>query len=348
MVSLAEGFRELGVEYAGTADYWLEPGRNKYLINRAVEPFDAGVHIYNTYYFIAFPDAIQEIDYSKVNVLIDREDGLYGEYCNPKYKRFDLILRTHYNGNINYSHYHPNIQPWAFGLSQRIMNAVDAERAVKVEDRAYISFRLAHDLRSRAVARISPVLSKKYQVFDKITNDIHVNNPELFSEADKLYWEQSGHRHDPVYYKNLDSSLLSFAFGGFIHIRPFATNRLVRQFQRFYRLKAVLLERAGLSSSSCYFIDQFDSWRLWESLYSNSCPIHMDFADWNWVLPVMPENKVHYWGVKRFEFEESAEELLGMHKDDILQIGHNGAQWSGQHYSPAAVAGRLLKRVEGL
>ncbi|HEY4797824.1 MAG TPA: hypothetical protein VII99_01995, partial [Bacteroidia bacterium] len=199
VVCLAEGFREIGCEFYGTDGYWIDPTNNNYLVRRAPNSFDSDVNIFNVYYFKAFPEAIDAIDYSKINVLIDREDGLYGDYCNPRYKKFNLILRTHYNGNINYNHYHSNIQPWAFGLSNRIMEAIDRTRNCSVQDKVFVSFRLSHDLRSTAVERFSPVISKKYGLLKNITNDIATLNPDTFSEVDRLYWKQSGHRHDPEY-----------------------------------------------------------------------------------------------------------------------------------------------------
>lgn len=345
MVCLAEGFRALGIEFYGTDDYWMEPDRRSYLILKSPSQYNSDVNIYNTYYFNAFPEAIERVDYAKVNILIDREDGLYGEYCNAKYKRFNLILRTHFNGNINYGYYHSNIQPWAFGLSERIINTIDEEQQAAVVDRAFISYRLSHDLRSKAVEQLTPVLSKKYQVFNSITNGFQVMNPNSFSATDKSYWEQSGHRHDPAYYKLLNSSLLTLAFGGFTHIRPFATNRLVKQMQHLYKFRSAALRLLKLDDSKCYFIDQFDSWRLWESFYSNTCPIHMDFEHWNWVLPVMPVNKVHYWGVSAFKFRESAEELLSLDKDTLLAIARAGKQWSLDNYSPRAIALRFVDMI---
>jgi hypothetical protein len=345
MVSICEGLRELGFLFYGSSDYWFDPESKEYLIRKAPEGFEADVHVYNTYYFHAFPEAITQVDYSRKNILIDREDGLYGEYCNSDYRKFDLILRTHYNGYINYKHYHPNIQPWAFGLSSRIVKALDQSRHQPLLEQTYLSFRLGHELRGKAVRRMSPGLAKRYEVYDGVTTALQVANPEAFTAEEQLYWEQSGHRHDPAYYKRLNNSLLTFAFGGFIFPRPFAATRLSRPFQAGTKVISSLMKALGKDDSFCYFIDQYDSWRLWESFYSNSCPVHMDFEDWKFILPEMPQNKVHYLGVKRFEFEQSAAEITSIHPDDLLGIGQEGRKWSVTHYGPVAVARRFCERV---
>jgi hypothetical protein len=341
MVSLCEGLRLRGREFYGSCNYWMEPARNEFLLKEAPASFKSDVDVYNTYYFEAFPEKIRNVDYSKINILIDREDGLYGAYGHPQFKKFQLILRTHYNGNINYSYFHPNIRPWAFGLSERIMEAIDLSFDEKTVNRINVNFRIPHVLRDKAAAGFMPVIEGKYPLYNQVTAGFDSSNPGAYTAADQIHWDQTGHRHDPAYYKLLNGSLLTSAFGGFIFIKPFATNRIVRQFQLLYKLKAALLSKMGWDNSACYFIDQYDSWRLWESFYAKTCPLHMDFEDWNFILPVMPENKVHYWGVRRFDFEASAHKLLSLHPDDVLQIAFSGRKWAAEHYSPAAVAKRF-------
>jgi len=347
-VALCEGLQELGFEFYGSDNYWFEVETNSYLIKNAPDDFKSDIDIYSTYYFKAFPAEIDKVDYNKINIFIDREDGLYGEYGNPKYKKFNLILRTHYNKNINYNYYNKNIKPWAFGLSNRIIKAIDETYNEPTIDRTLITFRISHDLRSKAVNEMSPVISKKHPLFSAITINLENKEAITLSETDKSYWIQSGHRHDPAYYKLLNESLLTYSFGGFIFTKPFATNRIVRQFQNLYKLKATILQKLHKDNASCYFIDQFDSWRLWESFYANTCPIHMDFDNWDWVLPVMPINKVHYWGVKGFNFEESAHELLSLSNEDVLRIANAGRKWSVENYSPKATALRLIEMINKL
>jgi hypothetical protein len=340
-VALCEGLQELGYEFFGADNYWFEPERQTYLIKKAPENFSSDVNIYSTFYFRAFPAEIENVDYRKINIFIDREDGLYGEWGNPKLKKFHLILRTHYNKNINYKYYNKNIYPWAFGLSNRIVNAIDSTNTNEIINRTYLSFRLSHDLRSRAVNEMSPSFEKKYPVFNSVTIDIENKKKKIFSALDEQYWIQSGHRHDPEYYKLLNTSLFTYAFGGFLYLKPFATNRIVRQLQHLTKLKKNIFGE----NPKNYFINQFDSWRLWESFYANSCPIHMDFDYWDWILPVMPQNKIHYWGVEGFDFKKSAEVLIQLNEKDILKITKAGKQWSLENYSSKAVAKRLIEMI---
>jgi hypothetical protein len=74
----------------------------------------------------------------------------------------------------------------------------------------------------------------------------------------------------------------------------------------------------------------------------------MDFDNWDWVLPVMPINKVHYWGVSGLNFKESAKELLSMDNETIMKIASAGRQWALDNYSPKATTQRLLKLINAL
>jgi hypothetical protein len=347
-VALCEGLQELGLEFFGSDNYWYENEKNGYLVKKASPDYNSDVDVYSTFYFRAFPEAINFVNYNKINVFIDREDGLYGEYGNPKYKRFNLILRTHYNKNINYAYYNKKIKPWAFGLTNRIIQAVDQQEKEPILDRIFMSFRLTHDLRSRAVNEMSPVISAKFPIFEEITMSLKNYDPTFASDTDRLNWLQSGHRHDPKYFRLLNTSRLTYAFGGFIYPKPFATNRIVRQLQVLSGAKANILKRFGKDNSKCYMIDQFDSWRLWESFYSSTCPIHMDFEYWGWVLPVMPKSKIHYWGVEGFRFKEAAEELLAVKKESLEQITMEGRKWSAENYSPIATAKRFVEMIKML
>ncbi|HVA98903.1 MAG TPA: hypothetical protein VNG53_08410 [Bacteroidia bacterium] len=357
MVAIAEGLRDLGISYYGTLNYWKESETNNYLIEQAPANFDAEVHIYSVYYFNYYKlDIEKTVDYTKINIIIDREDGYYSLFSDKRYSKFDAILKTHYNKNIPYHYYQKNVIPWAFGLSNRIIKSIDESINTKVEDKTYINFRITHHLREMAYEKFNPIISQKYPIdfsssLSAITGKpfkaeaIKEEQPPYFSEAEKLYQLQTGFRHDTNYYRKLNSSLLTYTFGGYVATKPFLTNRLLHPIHYLYKSIRWGYEQLNLDVSNLVFIYQYDSWRWWEALYANTCPIHMDFEDWGWVLPVMPENKIHYWGVKKLDFEKSANELRQLHRDDILQIGLNGRNWSKQHYNPLATANRLIDLV---
>lgn len=354
IVALCEGFKDLGIEFYGDDDYWFDPETTEYLLKKEPKDFRADIHVYSLYYFNLYPDKFSKIDYSKINVVIDKEDGYYSAFANEKFEKFDLILRTHYNKRINYRYYHNNIQPWAFGLSNRIINQIDKSSSLEVEKRTLVNYRIGHPLREMAYDKFAPIISIEYPIDSVKSNlailqngDIHkidLDTMKKFSN-DQIMQLQTSNRHDPEYYKKLNSAMLTFTFGGYLFFRPFLASRLQRPLVYFYKFKKSVLDIIGQDGSSCYFLNQYDSWRYWEALYSNSCPIHVNFDSWGLVFPEMPVNKVHYWGVNGFDFENSAKELLALSEDDILKIGKNGKEWSVKHYGPLSTAQRFLNHI---
>ncbi len=338
LICLAEGFRELGVEFYGDDDYWREPGTGEYLIKKAPAGFRSEVDVYTVFYFRAYPERFAQVDRSKYTVFIDRDDGLFGDFSNPRYASFNLILRAHYNKHIPYG---KNVRPWAFGLSNRIVHAIGQSRNEPVQQRAVINFRIAHPLRKMADTDLTPVLSKKFSIANAITKNFSADAPPSLTGTDREYWVLTGSRHDPDYYKLLNSSTLTYAFGGFIYPRPYPSSRYKKLLQKFSGLAAAI---SG-DRYSHSFIDQFDSWRFWEAMCSNSCALHMDFEQNGWVLPIMPLNKKHYFGVEKFNFKEAGEELNAMGPEEIMNIARAGTQWAIDNYSPRTTAERFLKMI---
>jgi hypothetical protein len=73
----------------------------------------------------------------------------------------------------------------------------------------------------------------------------------------------------------------------------------------------------------------------------------MNFDYWGFVLPVMPVNKKHYWGVSELTFND-LNELLNLTKEEIEEIGRNGRKWAIENYSPVAVSRRLIDLINNL
>jgi hypothetical protein len=340
-VVLAEGFRDMGLTFFGTTDYWFEPENNCFLIKKTSENLKADINIYNQYYLIFFPDEINKIDYTAYNLLIDIEDTLYTSFSNKLYNKFDLLLTAHFNRNIKYRYYHKNVKPWYFGLSKRIIDTIDKSSDLQVKPQILITYRVDHSLRENVKNYLNHGLSKLYPIITTNTSISYKNNTNL----DLFYNKQTNNRHDLEYYKCLNSSLLTYAFGGKYEIKPFATNRLNRKIKHFYRIKSTFLNSINKNRYSCYFVYQYDSWRLWESFYSNTCPLHLDFEEQGWLLPENPINGVHYLGIKNHNFDEFAEKIGKMDIEEIKQIGQQGKQWVINNYSPRKSAERLLNTI---
>ena len=91
-------------------------------------------------------------------------------------------------------------------------------------------------------------------------------------------------------------------------------------------------------------VTRWDSWRFWESLVAGCVTIHLDFQQYGFLLPVMPENWKHYIGLDLANINRDIERMMD-ERDRMEEIAHNGRLWALEHYSPISVARRFLKSV---
>ena len=152
-----------------------------------------------------------------------------------------------------------------------------------------------------------------------------------------LFWEQTGRRHYPQYYRRLTSSRACFAFGGFFAPR-FSRNLDSLPLRIAYRV----VQELGMRTRA---VVQFDSWRFWESLAAGCLTLHVDFDAYGCRFPVQPVNWRHYVG---FDFRHLSEDVRRL-RDSRSQwedIACAGQEWVLQNYSPKAVAERFLGLLE--
>ena len=340
IVVLAEGFTALGYEIYGNIDYWYEPLQKGFVISRAPEGFKQDVNIFIGAYF-------KEGELTKsdaVNVLMDMGDGMFTHFNDPRFSKFDLIFKAHYNLNYEYPY---NVRPWAFGLSNRIINTIDQVRGGVVKDKLLVNFRGGHTLRKLVISNFHPLLNDKYPIDDSTEPKIEVPDIESITEVDDQqlsYLYQTKHRHNPNYFKRLNEARLTSVFGGFIMRKPIREHKSRFPFLQLYK-RQVLIPGLNINAQK-YFIYQYDSWRLWESLYASTIPIHLDLEEWGATLPLMPVNGEHYIGVKNFDFKACSEYIKGLSEAELVAISEAGTQWVKENYSPANTAQYLLSEVE--
>jgi hypothetical protein len=349
IVIIAQGLRKLGIPFYANVYNWKDPIENEYLFKPAPDDYDADVHIYyGVSRFWKNPAALKEVDYSKINILVERNDELMPYWQTAEYtdfRKFDLILIAHYNTNQPYPKY--NIRPWQMGYTERIYNYVEKYLDEPQQNTILDTYRVHHNLRHMAVGKLSEGLKDMYPTKQIITEATNAKTVEL-EGVDKTYWEITGRRHNPAYFQYLNQSLMTYVFGGFYHPKPAGQefhHKLIRQ---FYKAKSKLQESLGIDHASNYYIYQWDSYRLWETLLSKSCPLFLDFEDWGFTLPVMPVNGKHYIGVHNFEFDKAIKQIRAMSKEQIQEIAWEGRHWVIENYSPEATAKRLLTYIEQL
>src|ERR1041384_4867313 len=135
VITLAEGFRQLGVPYFANCDYWQQsstPGDYLYRANAEVTPQDCDVVVvsYTWPYWIRMttfdlvrrplPAGLFTKGRRYRTVYMDSHDGHRTVSWEPEFRKFDLILRCKLNGRA----WHPeNMRPWVLGFTNRIIQA---------------------------------------------------------------------------------------------------------------------------------------------------------------------------------------------------------------------------------
>ena len=347
MIALAEGFEELNHIVIGNCNYWWQPEKNSFLINEAIEDNSFDIAIYDYRYVTSFDHLLfrkgyPNFDQSKKHILVDRNDWLQPIWWkNKHYDIFDFIFAGNLYSNINYA---KNIRPWAIGLTKRIMNTIDKyyQNGSKREELVGYNFRVNHNMRGYVLDNLMGSL-KKLPAVDKFTNG------EVQGDVDKHYFKASTRRHNPEYYKLLCSVRSFMAFGGYYEHKPMRylpysiLDKIARK-PAFFKYKSH--KKSNKDFSDEIFIFQQDNFRFWEVLYSGSIAINIDLEYWNFKLPVMPKQGLHYLGIKKLKGNDMERTLSKLSSAKLEKIGNDGREWVTQHYSPKAQAQRILSTLK--
>ncbi|MCI5056163.1 MAG: glycosyltransferase [Flavobacteriales bacterium] len=327
MISIAEGLRDLGVEYHSNVDVWQEDISGNHLLKKSSLSFtECDV--------VAISSTI--LDYNRIDLLpkgiftdkrkfkllfIDSSDGFITPGFSANFRKVDHVLKCHFNNKYDYP---KNFIPWQFGLTKRMIDAVSFD--VEKREEILVNYRVDHTLRAMSWELLK----------DNIHPDLKANSEvdeknEEFDDLDELFWRQTGARHYPNYYKRLSQALACMAFGGHLDHR-FSENRITRK---------ILSKLHFLSSKMYDRVYQFDSWRFWESLVAGCCTLHIDLEKFGAELPVMPINGEHYLGINVRSTIEDQHAVKDLKK--IQGIGLKGREWVLQHYTPKSIAQRFLE-----
>ena len=329
-VAIAEGLRSLGLTCFSNLDYWRVRDDWLFRHDPAVQARDCPVVIWGDGYPYDPKAEGDLLDGRRTTVYVDSSDGWRTQAEQPRYRRFDVVLRTHCNAHYRYP---ANVHPWAFGLTERIIAACEKLTAAMArEPRALFNFRVGHPVRRVAEERVAPLLSKRFAI-DRSLDDA----PGPNGGPDRLYWEATGRRHYPGFYDRLRRSLVCAAFGGYF--APGRSGTTERFSERvLYKLASTFRFQTGT-------VMQFDSWRFWESLAAGCLTLQVDYGRYGCRLPEEPRSRVHYCGIE-FGNRESESWILEADVKDLELAARSGREWALEHYSPRATARRLLKLLD--
>ncbi|MEI6491237.1 MAG: hypothetical protein WCO94_01725 [Verrucomicrobiota bacterium] len=355
VITLAEGFRELGVPFSGNCNYWLQsttPG--DYLIRHDPEitPDDADIVIvsYTWPYQIRMttfdlvrrplPEGLFKKGRKYTTVYMDSHDGHRTVSWEPEYRQFDIILRC----KLNHRSWHPeNMKPWVLGFTDRILKATENAPDFSARNKTILinfgaSHPYPHGSRELARERFEPLVGRLFDI--DATKDDLTRKPD--AAYDEIMWRQTGQRFSRPYYERLKHTQAVACFcGELIPPMPFRKPECYLVGGNKAKIRRAFFEAlARIDPRPCRSV-QWDSFRFWETLCAGAVAFNLDLDRYGVEIPVMPENWVHYIGLDMDRVKPAIDRIL----DDsscLGKIANAGRAWAMEHYSPRKMAERFL------
>lgn len=358
VIALAEGLDALGIPHSANVNYWLKSTTPAdYLLRHdpRITPDDCDVVVVSyTWPSWMHPETFA-VDRRPLpaglfkpgrryrTVYMDSHDGYRTISWEPEFRQFDLILRA----KMNQRAWHPaNMRPWVLGLNNRILEATAHNGPFSARARSLLlnfgaSHPYAHGTRDVAAAVFEPRIATLMPI-DRTKDDLSRQPADAF---DALMWRQTGHRFSRAYYQRLTRTQSVACFcGDMIPAAPFGGAERYLAGGRRAQLRRWLFELLDRADPRPRRAIQWDSFRFWESLAAGCAAFNIDLAYYGVMLPVMPTNGEHYFGV-RFDSVDELIERLHADPASLERVAAAGREWAIAHYSPAALAQRLLDWV---
>ena len=339
IIVLAEGFKEIGIKLYGNVNYWQDYQSKKYLINKSEDnDYDMAIYDYRyvkSFEHLLFRKGYPNFNLDSINILVDRNDWISPIWNkNSHYKVFNLILGCH---SVKGFKYPPNHIPWIMGLSTRMIHSIDKAKSEIIHNDIGYNFRVWHNLRKLFLDEIKSNKSK-FPLKKKLTKGI---DEEKFPE-EFFYYVKTNRRHNLEYYKIINSTLLFLGIGGYVETLP----KLYQPYNLIDKIRRkpnYLINK--FTRHQKQFVFQWDSFRMWELFYANTCPIFLNFKKFNFLLPHLPIENEHYLAIDHYSCKSIVKKLSTMSNTEIKQIGTNGKEWVMNNYSPKMISKYLLSLI---
>lgn len=355
VITLAEGFRELGIPFHANCNYWQETTeRGSWLFQHdpAVGPDECDLVVVSYFYpYWIRPKTFQELQQPLPDglfkkgrkyrtVFMDHFDGHRTVSWEPEYRQFDLILRA----KLNRRAWHPdNMKPWVLGLNGRILKATEDGKEFSRRNRTMLvnfgaSHPYPHGTRDLAERRFFPKI-RNWIPLDGTKDDL---TKEPQDSCDRLMWRQTGFRFSSSYYERLKNSQAVACFcGEMIPPMPFRNPECYLVGGNKAKISRLVYEMLGKIDPRPPRSVQWDSFRFWEALAAGCVAFNIDLDHYGVVLPVMPENWKHYIGINLDNVEEDIERLRD-EPECLEKVAAEGHIWAIENYRPRKAAERLL------
>jgi len=233
------------------------------------------------------------------------------EWNAHEFDKFIPRSRLYFRSSYHLSTTNPIVRPFAFALSDRILQANRNVDMSQWKQRTNTVLE-AHRVTNHAIRNFVKGFYHSGQCPVRVTfyND---QFSEPTDPEERFLWAQSGRRHSNAFYTILQQSQMIDAHGGYMH-----PTKLV----------------------------QVDSWKLWEGFAAGCLVIAPDFKYYGIKLPYELIGLKHYIPIRYDKIQECYALLARLTEEQKQQIATEGRAYVLENYGPKGMARYVLGQLE--
>jgi hypothetical protein len=301
LVVFAQGLKGLGIPFSGNRDFLPFYDSSECLIQKGPLQTDAVLVCAAPHIFVS---ELQTL--SNKLIIFNTRD----HWNAHEFDKFIPRCLAYFCSSYHLSNTNPIIRPFAFALSQRI---VDANADVNLDQwpMRELTILEAHRVTNHQVRNFVKQFYQSGQCPVPVTfyND---QFSEPSEPQERFLWAQSGRRHSMAYYKKLKSVQMLDAHGGYM-----APTKLV----------------------------QLDSWKLWEGFAAGCLVIAPDFKYYGIKLPYELIGLKHYFPIRYDRMQESYALLAKLTTEQKQRIAVQGRAYVLENYGPEGMAKYVMGQL---
>jgi hypothetical protein len=204
---------------------------------------------------------------------------------------------------------HPNVFPFAFALSRRIL---DANQTLPAWSERAPVILYSHRVTNHSIRNYVKGFYESGQCPVQIEFFNDGFQAPIAGTEEHFHWCQSGRRHSLAYYRKLQSTQILDAHGGYMYPHGIA---------------------------------QVDSWKLWEGFAAGCLILAPDFKHYGIILPYELRPFVHYIPIRYDKLKESYDMLARLTDSQRQRIAEMGRAYVLEKYGPEGIADYILGKL---
>ena len=305
-VVFAQGLKKLALPYFGNIPFLKNYINDEYLIDTHGEFHKNTIIVTNCPHRFEH-DLIQFYKNGHKIIIFDTRD----EWNRHEWDKYIPLATYFYRSSYHISNTIHNLYPFAFALSNRIIQATENGNINKWENRKNVILE-SHRVTNHSVRNYVKhyYLSGKCPISIEMYND-NFKEP-IVGKEEYFHWCQTGRRHSIEYYNKLLSVQMIDAHGGYFH-----QDKIV----------------------------QVDSWKLWEGFAAGCLVIAIDFKHYNIKLPFELIGYEHYIPIQYDKLEQCYEKLNKLTVAEKKKIAETGREYVLKHYCPENMAKYVCSNI---